>query len=406
MRNENDYSIQRRSIIAVGLLVCLCSAGWTQWTEEQDAAYMNRFHDHFRKVEPVPTIEEYVSPKQYDDLYMGRKFDAALNLVNNDQGGIAWGWSYRMMSLNEMYRATENDKYLKANLKAIQTILSVRDDKLGKKLWTGKIAPAWGSEKYAERGRAIFAVHTGIIVYPMLDFLSIVKEKPALAKWLGKQSQPILKQVQESLAFHDPQWRDGPEEGEGHYIGLNQENTMEEKPLPGNRLSSMGRALWLLSTLTNDAQSRARAIAIGHYMQRRLSQDSDGAYYWPYWLPLQPVTDPIPKDKLGGEDVSHGSLTMALPILLESQGEVFNAQQMESLVKTVTQGFARLNNGMLFGDVCGNPKSNPIYVQLPARWLRLTPHSKEVYDRIADFYVQYQPKPGPLDLALLLRYSK
>ena len=49
MRNENDYSIQRRSIIAVGLLVCLCSAGWTQWTEEQDAAYMNRFHDHFRK---------------------------------------------------------------------------------------------------------------------------------------------------------------------------------------------------------------------------------------------------------------------------------------------------------------------------------------------------------------------
>ncbi|RJP23042.1 MAG: hypothetical protein C4527_20880 [Candidatus Omnitrophota bacterium] len=371
-----------------------------QWSQEEDAAYAKRFHERFPQVSQPLAMKDYATPARYDELFMGEKLESALQELSNDTGSIAWGWSYRMMSLNEMFHATGDERYLQANVKAIQKILAARDDAKGIKLWTGKIAPAWGSDKYAERGRAIFAVHTGMITYPMFDCLLLAgKEK------IGNEFDVILNMAQESLAFHDPQWRDGPGEGEGHYVGLDQENVMEGKPLPGNRLSAMGRALLFSWKVSGNRQYYERALALGRYIKNRLTLAADGAYYWPYWLPLEPVTQPEAKESINGEDISHGSLTMSLPILLASDKQVFSHEDMLRLGDTVTKGFARLDNGILFGDVTGNPKSNPALAQLPARWLLLTPFVQDVSPRISTFYLHYQPTPGPLDLALLLRYA-
>ena len=171
------------------------------------------------------------------------------------------------------------------------------------------------------------------------------------------------------------------------------------------RLSAMGRSLWYAYKLTGEDVYRERALAIGRYIKHRLIPGPDGAYYWSYWLPLEPVTASIPKEEVNAEDVSHASLTMSLPILLAGENQVFSEADMRRLGKTVTEGFARLNNGVLFGTVNGNPGSNTDVVQIPGRWLRLTPFAREVYPRIADFYLNYQEKPGPLGLALLLRYK-
>ncbi len=387
-------------LIVTGLLI-----GGVGFAKGADEQYIERFHEKFTQVTSTPKLEEYTAPHRYDDLYLGEKLNSALKELSNDTGRIAWSWSYRMMSLNQMYRATNQPKYLRANFKAIRSILRARDDMKNIQLWNGTIAPAWGSDKYAERGRAIFAVHTGMITYPMFDFLLLIKDKPRAREKLGKGYTKILNLAQESLAFHDPQWRNGPEEGEGHYIGLNQEKAINGKPLPGNRLSAMGRALWFSWKVSGNEKHKARALAIGRYIKNRLTPAPDGAYYWPYWLPIKPVESTASKESINGEDVSHGSLTMALPILLASEGEVFTKQDMLRLGKTVTQRFARLDNGILFGNVTGNPKSNPSLVQIPARWLRLTPFVPEVYKRISEFYLKYQPAPGPLDLALLLKYK-
>ncbi|MEW6234822.1 MAG: hypothetical protein AB1656_05495 [Candidatus Omnitrophota bacterium] len=397
----------RKRNIGLWIIVILFASlnALAQWSAEEDAAYIRRFEEKFAKAAVLPGLKEYASPQRYDELYMGESFRDALQQLSNDQGGIAWGWSYRMISLNEMFRVTQDVKYLQANLEAIRAILAARDDKLNKKLWTGKIAPAWGSDKYAECGRAIFAVHTGMILYPMFEFLALANKTPEYKKSLGEEYDSILAALQESLSYHDRQYQQGPGEGEAHYIGLDQENVMENKPLPGNRLSAMGRALWWAWKVDGKKEHRERAIAIGRYIKNRLTLAPDGAYYWPYWLPIEPVKESAPKEKIKGEDISHGSLTMSLPIILAGEGEVFTAADMEKLGKTVVQGFARLNSGVLFGDVTGNPKSDPSLAQLPARWLRLTPFAAETHQRISQFYLTYQPTPGPLDLALLLRYA-
>lgn len=393
--------------LGAAMLVLLVSAMpcWAAWSPDEDNGYVGRFLEKFDAVSPAPALDRYATPQRYDELYLGSHLDAALQNIDNDRGGVSWGLSYRMMSLNEMYRATGANRYLEANLKAIRAVLAARDDRQGLKLWNGEVAPCWGSGKYAERGRAVFAVHTGIIVYPMLDFLTLAKAAPGFAGFSREASDSILKAVLESLAYHDRQWCDGPDQGEGFYAGLNQEDTMEDKPLPGNRLSAMGRSLWYAYKLTGEDVYRERALAIGRYIKHRLIPGPDGAYYWSYWLPLEPVTASIPKEEVNAEDVSHASLTMSLPILLAGENQVFSEADMRRLGKTVTEGFARLNNGVLFGTVNGNPGSNTDVVQIPGRWLRLTPFAREVYPRIADFYLNYQEKPGPLGLALLLRYK-
>ncbi|HOJ59529.1 MAG TPA: hypothetical protein PK878_04525 [bacterium] len=388
--------------VALGLVAAASADG--MGTAEQDAEYTRRFLTQFPEVKPLPRLEEYASPARFDALFLREGWVENLKTINNDNGGIAWGWAYFMMALNEMYRGTGDRRYLDANRQCVQAVLAARDDIRGVTLWTGKTAPAWSSDKYAERGRAVFAVHTGMIVYPILDFLLLARENPVLRNEWGDADQAILRAARESLHYHDRQWRDGPAEGEGHYIGMDQENALEGKPLPGNRLSSMGRALWLLGKLTGEEVYYHRAIAIGRYIKNRLTLAPDGAYYWPYWLPLDPVTETKSTEDIRGEDISHAALTMALPVLLAHENQIFTREDMARLGKTVTQGFARLNNGVLFGEITGNPGSNPDLVQIPGRWLRLSPFAPEVRERLAAFFLKYKPAPSPLDMALLIRY--
>lgn len=393
---------------AVWVLAFLAAPVWWVSAEpdvsEADREYINRFHERFTLADPVPDLSEYASRERYDRLYAGEALAGALNELSNSQGGIAWGWSYRMMSLNEMYRATGDPAYLKANLGAIRAVLDVRDDRLGLQLWTGETAPAWGADKYAKRGRAVFAVHTGMIVYPMLDCLRLAAADSADIGLESGEREILIERLRESLAWHDRQYREGPGEGEGHYVGLNQEDAFEDRPLPGNRLGAMGRALWLYGSLTGEALYRERALAIGRYIKNRLILAEDGAYYWPYQLADQPATTIQPRAEINGEDVSHASVTISLPLLLVEEADFPGEEDAARLEKTVTQGFARLNNGVLFGNVTGTPGSNPSLVQIPARWLRMTPIAPAVYGRVAEFYRKYVPNPGPLDLALLIRH--
>lgn len=373
--------------------------------QDDEAGYAARFLERFPKVEAPPPLSDYASAARFDDRFMGDALDNALKSVNSQQGNNAWGLAYWMNAYNEMYRVTKNPNYLAANLRCIDAVLAARDDKQGLVLWTGATAPAWSSEKYAERGRAVFAVHTGMLVYPMLDALVLLREAPDLLSPESDHYKEIQRQALEALAYHDRQWVDGPGEGEGHYIGVDQEDILEGKVLPGNRLSAMGRALWAAWKLTGDDAYRNRAVAIGLYIKRRLGISPDGAYYWEYWLPDAPVTGPVDRTEVNGEDTSHGQLTASFPFMLAEEGVVFDEADVRRFALTVLNGIARRDDGMLYGDVTGNPRSNPTYVSSPYGWLHAVPVVPEVKDRLLDFYLNYQPSPGPLDFAYLLKYA-
>ena len=384
--------------LLAGLGVTACAYA----QEGADAEYITRFDEQFPKADPVPTLEAYATAADYDGRYLGDALDKALEKISNQTGGIAWGMSARMRSLNDMFRATKDAKYLRANLRCVQAVLAVRDDKTGVKTWTDVVAPAWSSGKYAERGQAVFAVHTGVITHPMFDLILLAKESPEFQAELGDQAAAIATASTESLDFHDRQWRDGPGEGEGHYIGVDQENVCENKPLPGNRLSAMGIALWQSWKVTGNETHRDRARAIGVYVKNRLTPAPDGAYYWPYWLPEEAVAEPQPKEAIKGEDVSHAGLTMALPFLLAADGEVFTKEDMVWVGNTVIKGFGRLGEGILFGVVTGDPAAKPNYAASSARWLPVVQFAPEVRDVLVPFFLRYKKTPGYVDIPLLM----
>jgi hypothetical protein len=241
-----------------------------------------------------------------------------------------------------------------------------------------------------------------MITYPMLYFLELSE---GLDRFEPERAA-ILKSATEALAYHNRQWREGPGQGEGHYIGLDQEDILENKVLPGNRLSSMGRAHWLAWKVTGSETHRRRALAIATYMRNRLHQSPDGGYYWSYWLPTDAVVAPASREGIEGEDTSHAGLTASLPLMLSREELVFNKEDRKRLANTVVHGFARLGGGILLGDIAGNPGSSPNYVWGAARWLELSDESPEVAGRILEFFQKHVSTPHPLDLAYLIRFLK
>lgn len=403
-----------KSMSVLFLFVCCFSFPVHAWNEADQVEYEKKFHTVFTQVTPTPTLDAYLDLTTFNKTYLGDEFVKTLAGLNNDEASIAWGTSYLMMAYNEFYRATGNEDYLRTLKKVIDVVINARDDKRGVALFTGEVAPIWSSVKYSERGRCAYAVHTGIIAYPIFDFLALIKDKPALQTEIGLDFQGLLKLAQESLDFHKIQWIDGPGKGEGYYLARNQEPILDGKALPINRLSSMGRALWISWKVSGNTDHRDKAVAMGVFFKNRLSLNTEcDAYVWPYMFgpefkPFEGNSETLREKMDGGEDISHGSLSMSLPVMLAEEGLVYDATDMARFGRTMTCLISPKSNGIMRSFVDGNPKAgaDKSLITSVGRWLRLTPFLPEVYDRIVTFQLNYEPVPVPLDCALLLRYRK
>jgi hypothetical protein len=374
-----------------------------------DEQYAAAFNQHFHKRSAPVTLKEIASVERYDSLFMGHSLDELLASDLQKLGGdLAWGVAYRMNSLNDMFRVTRDSKYLDANLRCAQAVLAVRDDHTGTKNFRGQALLAWSTSAYTGK-RTVFLVHTGMIIYPMLDAIYLAKTSPEVSAETKAELEKLLPTALQSLHLHDSQWRDGPGADEGRYVGHDQESTLEGKPLPANRLSAMGRCLWTTWLITKDPQYRTKAIALGWYIKHRLPIAEDGAYYWPYLLSdTSAAATPFKLDRSAfpGEDLSHATLTVSFPIMLAQNHEVFTEEDMRRFAKTVTGGFARLGNGVLFGNINGSPSSNPAFVIDPAGWLGLCAYDPAVKAHILPFYLDYEQPARPEALAALLALRK
>jgi hypothetical protein len=391
-------------IVAVAVFASTALAGTTT-APAPDDHYIAAFNQHFHQRSAPVALGNLVSVQRYDELFMGHKLDEALAGDLGKLGGdIAWGLAYRMISLNDMFRLTHDPKYLQANLRCINAVMAVRDDRTGTKNFRGQIVPAWTSGHYTSHGRTVFLVHTGMIVYPMLDAIHLAATSPEVPADTKAELAKLLPSVLESLHYHDRQWHDGPGSDEGYYVGLDEEPAIEAKPQPANRLSAMGRCLWTAWLITNEPQYRTKARALGWYIKRRLTIGEDGAYYWAYSLPEAPVTKPVPINHAAfpGEDTSHATLTVSFPMMLAENHEVFTDDDMRRFAKTVTNGWGRLGKGVLFGNISGSPKSRPDLVIHPACWLPLAAYDPDVKNRIVPFYLNYEHPLRPEEVAPLL----
>ena len=371
-----------------------------------EAKYIESFLALYPKVHPVPTLEEYATAEHFDKMWLGERLEKELKDYTNDDGALAWWLTYYIRALDDMYLATDDVKYLDASLRIVRAAVGCTDDKRNIPLFTGKIVPSWGSPKYAERGRAVLVVNTGLICAALFDFLLTAKKAPAFDGALGAEHKVILDTAFRAMEVHERQWREGPEAQAGHYIGMDQENMYEHKILPANRQSSMGWAYWLAYKYTGGAAYRERALAIGRFIRDRLVPSPDGAFYWTYESPEKPVSGEKHRDEILGEDTSHAGLTMMLPFALAAGNEIFFKSDMERLAGMVMHGLARLGGGVFLGDITGNAYSKPERIRFISNWLPLSKYNPEVRKEVVSFYLNHRPNPDPIELAQLILMLK
>ncbi|MCC6143547.1 MAG: hypothetical protein IT368_07050 [Candidatus Hydrogenedentes bacterium] len=405
--------------------------------QECVAAYRAAFEAGFPKVRTIEEGRALVTPAKYDEIMLEQRLPGLLGMdpaadpkeawskaydylkldqstVTNENSAMAWGLSYDHLSLNQMARATGDPKYILASWQLARAIADARDSARGLKLYTGETAPAWGCSKYLEEGqRAVHAVHTGVIAFPVLEVLQLLRTAPDFEnKPSAEEQAEVLKAMQAALEYHDRQFEQGPADGEGYYIGMNQEPALNGVALPANRQAAMGRALLIAWQLTGNDAYHDKVVRIGRYLKNRFSLATDkNAYTWAYSLLPDDKPQSMPllelaEDGLHGEDISHGSLTASFPLLLHRAGEVFDAQDAERFANTLTEIFGREGDGVLYTNVDGMPQkeASPGLLVLPGRWLRIASDDPESYAILEEFLLTRDPVLRPLDLANLILY--
>lgn len=385
----------------------------------QDQAYINSFIYYWKGLDQiplsVPTLDEYAVPETYDSRHLGAVMQIWLDRINTIQNrytDMAWGSSYQSQSLNDMYRATHDSRYLEENLEIVRATMANRDDKKGFTTFFGENAPAWGTAYYIGK-HTIHAVHTGLIAFGVVEFLELVQNEPELLAQITPEFSTWLAEITETLDWHDRQWVEGPGPDEGHYIFKDDIASEEGNILPGNWQSAMGLALWGSWKASGNTKHKTMARKIGQYMKRRMGLYSGptygpGAYFWDYYLSIAPLNNPLPEQQVvnlnGGEDFSHAALTAAFPLTLGLEGEIFTEADMQAFARTIIHGFGRLGEGILLGNVAGTTVFGPNQVLIPGYFLRIAPFSQEAYDVIAEFLLRYQQNPRNVDISQLIRF--
>lgn len=376
-----------------------------------DDKYIAKFHQVYKRYtsDTPKDINEYALVSRYDELFMGDSIIQKIEDINKNQNktsNIAWSHSYFIQSLNTMYSITKETKYLRKSLEIIRAILANTDEKKGTKTHFGHLVPAWGTDRYAKYW-VVHAVHTGVITYSILEFLDCCSQEPKLMEELGSEYKQMILDVTKAIDWHDRQWIEGCSD-EGCYISKESEPKKEGNVLAANRLSAMGLALWQSLKVTQNQRHKEKAIKLARYIKRRLNIYSHGAYYWQSYLPLKPLKKPIELEGLFPEDVSHGGITIFFPIKMAEANQVFDHNDMAAFSKTVLNGFGKLDNGVLYSNVAGNPKyHSPALVRNLSYWLMLSDYSPEVFQRISMFFLKYQnPCTRPNDFAYLIKYHR
>jgi len=297
---------------------------------------------------------------------------AVLKPVTDQGGEIAWGESYQLAALVEMFAATRDVKYAPLIVKLSDWIAKSRDDrqKLRDEL-RDRVVNAWSSTNYTKGARFAWAVHTGMIVAPMARFAAVVRSDPKLQLRFGADADRLLKIAEDAVAVHDDEYREGPgvDEGYVHCPYL-------KKQLPLNMQNALARAWLAIDDAKPAPKYRQRVTRLAQFLKNRLRVMDDGAYVWAYWPPLDGAGDSF-------EDISHAAINVDFMALCSEHGIVFTRADLARLEKTFFQRVL-IADDRISDTVGGGGKFNT-YSSSVLRWGRLGRHFPTVRERLTAF---------------------
>lgn len=264
---------------------------------------------------------------------------------------------------------------------------------------------------------SIFAVHTGMITYPMASFVRLIRSSPVLARnaRYRRKAHEFLRAVRQAVAVHDPEWREN-DAGEGYLIWLKgsaQQWDGSEQPI--NQTLGWGQTVAELAMITGEETYRHRTQAMANMLRRELAVDAGNAYTWHYWPTFgnmyngyaktgSPETDiSLYNPNLGSqlrqiEDVSHAAITVEFAVRAFRAHLGMNGQDMARMARTFTQNVARTVNGVPTTGVRihGGGGASTTYAHQAARWMPLAAFDREVYNHSLAIYDHHQPTPEVL----------
>jgi len=311
-------------------------------------------------------------------------------LDEDGYGELAWSTSYGLLALNVLYEATGDARYLEREAGIIGQVLAKRDVDLAGQygdgpyldFQRGRVLQAWGTGHYSDGKHTCWLVHTGMLAYPMAEFVRLVRGGGDATAGLRDQAEATVPKVEAALRESDAEWREGPEPGKGHYV------FPDGSILPNNQMNAPGAALFVLADLTGQAEYRSKAGKLAAFLKSKLTHVTDGDYY--VWAYRQEGPNGAPG---AGEDISHAALNAHFAYVAWEHRATFDDTDMARLARTVTKGLS-LGAGQLAG-VLGAPEPNDAYTAQIGRWGFLARFDLEV-ERVIGEYIAAHPQAGAL----------
>lgn len=333
----------------------------------------------------------------YEDAYDNVADGDWYRDADNETATLAWGESYVMASLAAMYRVTGHPMYLDRLAWHADGVLAQRDDARGVSDYRGISGACWRNMSYQD-GAYCYAVHTGMLIHPMLEFVEAVRDSPYAdelaydGERFGAKADAYLAAAQESIAFHEFEWN-----AAGYYVFAPDASFLDyagsDQPL--NQSNALGRALLLYGALTGDADATAKATALATRLRAMMTVAGDGAYLWNYWGGAYAGN---------GEDVSHAAINVDFAVQAARRGVVFDDADLAGLAATFVQR-VYVDDGTIRNAIGGGPTNDSSYRPQVGRWLSLAPTRTAIYTTVRDLYDQDYPAAEVGSGSLLLAWA-
>jgi len=305
---------------------------------------------------------------------------------DNEEAALAWGQSWVMMALASMFRATGDPVYLERLAHHVEGVNAQRDDRRGVVDYRGVSGACWRNLHYQDgREPYCYAVHSGMIAYPMAELARLVRAHGLEAhdlgdgRTLGAGADAAVAAAVETAAYHDDQWV--AEQGSYRFRGDATFFDRPGSPVPLNMNAAMGRLLLALHDVTGEPAYRDRAEAIARRFEADLHTADDGALLWNYgggrYVPF-------------GEDVPHASISVDFAVQCAHRGVVFDAADLRGLATTFVRRVV-VDDRSLSARIGGGTRARGAERSQCARWLRLSPTHAHIYAAVRDVYEQEFP---------------
>lgn len=279
-----------------------------------------------------------------------------------------------------------------------QNLLTVKDLRSE----TGAGEPAPGSSTMSSQ-MCVFAVHTGMITYPIAWAGRLILDDPQLNREpdLRQKAEEYIGACEAALAVHDSEWREN-DAGEGWYdFTRGMPVDFDGTELPANQFLAVARTMIHLAAVTGDQRYRDRAEKMARTYRNQLTLGVNDAYTWHYWPTWghvyrgYTVADNISDFRLSYsgatqvEDISHGHIDVDFAVAAYRNQIVFDQTDMRRFANTFTRNVATTSDGKptAWSAVDGTgTRGSLAFDELSALWMPVAFWDRNVFTHINSTY--------------------